>query len=152
MKTGLTTSVVMHAALLGFGLFSLSAPSAFEVADIESLPVDIVPVESLTKIQQGDKKATLNEKPAPLPTRKPDPVPDAQKIGENSVDTDEGDARAQAAAGRGGSPAEPSPKPEPKPIEEPKPEPVVRAEAGGRARHRADAASLSPSRRSSPTR
>ena len=45
MKAGLTTSVVMHAALLGFGLFSLSAPSAFEVADVEALPVDIVPVE-----------------------------------------------------------------------------------------------------------
>src|SRR5918994_1287014 len=88
MKAGLTTSVVMHAALLGFGLFTLSAPSALEVADIEALPVDIVPVEEITQIQQGDKTATVNETPAPLPTKKPDIVPEAQKVGENTVDTD----------------------------------------------------------------
>ena len=45
MKTGLTTSVVLHAAVLGFGLISLSAPKPFEVLDVESLPVDLVPVE-----------------------------------------------------------------------------------------------------------
>ena len=45
MKAGLTTSVVLHAALLGFGLISLSAPRAIEVADVEALPVDIVPIE-----------------------------------------------------------------------------------------------------------
>ena len=129
MRTGLTTSVVMHAALLGFGLFSLSAPTAFEVADVESLPVDIVPVESITQIQQGDKKATVNEKPAPLPTKRPDPVPDAQKIGENSVDTE-----AKATPEVKPRPVEaaavpaPSPKPEPKPVKEPEPEPVVQPE------------------------
>ena len=53
MKTGLTTSVVMHAALLGFGLFSLSAPKAFDVADVEALPVEIVPIESMTQIPAG---------------------------------------------------------------------------------------------------
>ena len=71
MKAGLTTSVVMHAVLLGFGLFSLSAPKAFDVTDVEALPVDIVPIESITQIQQGDKKATVNEKPAPLPFKTP---------------------------------------------------------------------------------
>lgn len=129
MKTGLTTSVVLHATLLGIGLFSLSAPRAFEVLDVESLPVDIVPIESITQIQQGDKKATVNEKPAPLPTKRPDPVPDAEKVGEAMVDTDTKptpEARpkpVEAAA----APA-PSPKPEPKPAEEPTPEPVKQEE------------------------
>ena len=63
MKTGLTTSVVMHAALLGFGLFSLSAPKAFDVADVEALPVEIVSISC--QFQQGDKKAPVSEKPAP---------------------------------------------------------------------------------------
>ena len=36
MKTGLMTSVVLHAAVLGFGLISLSAPKPFEVLDVES--------------------------------------------------------------------------------------------------------------------
>ncbi len=130
MRAGLTTSVVLHAVLLGFGLFSLSAPKAFDVADVEALPVDIVPFESMTQIQQGDKKAPMSEKPAPKPTQRPDVVPDAQKAGENDMDTDKpiipeakpkpvetADARA------------PSPKPvekvkqeeAPKPIEKPKP-------------------------------
>ncbi len=88
MKAGLTTSVILHAAVLAFGLFSLSAPAALEVADTESLPVDIVPLSELTQIQQGDKKAVMRDKPAPVPTQRPDVVPDAQKVGENSVDTD----------------------------------------------------------------
>ena len=101
MKAALTTSAVMHALLIGFGLFSLSAPRAFEVADVEALPVDIIPVESITSIQQGDKKAPLAEKPAPLPTERPQTVPDAVKVGENSVDTE----------------ARPTPEPKPRPVE-----------------------------------
>ena len=126
MKAGLTTSVILHAALLGFGMFSLSAPKAFEVSDVEALPVEIV---SITQIQQGDKKAPLAEKPAPLPTKKPDVVPDAQKIGENDVDTDKPvtpEARPKPVE-TAAAPA-PSPEPTPKPADLPKPEPVKQLE------------------------
>jgi outer membrane biosynthesis protein TonB len=101
MKAGLTTSVILHAALIGFGLFSLSAPRAFDVTDVEAVPVDIIPVESITQIQQGDKKAVMKEKSAPAPTRKPDIVPDAQKVGEANIDSD----------------AKATPEPKPKPVE-----------------------------------
>lgn len=126
MKAGLTTSVILHAALLGFGMFSLSAPKAFEVSDVEALPVEIV---SITQIQQGDKKAPLAEKPAPLPTKKPDVVPDAQKIGENDVDTDKPvtpEARPKPVETAAAPP--PSPEPTPKPADLPKPEPVKQPE------------------------
>ena len=69
MKAGLATSVILHAAALAFGLLTLRAPAAFDVADVEALPVDIVPVESITQIQEGDKKATMRDKPAPTPTQ-----------------------------------------------------------------------------------
>jgi len=113
MKAGLVTSVTLHAALLGFGLLTLSAPTALEVADVEALPVDIVPISELTQIQQGDKTAAVKERAAPLPTRKPDVVPDAQNVGENKVDTDKA----------------PTPEPTPRPVETaaappPSPEPV----------------------------
>lgn len=121
MKAGLTTSVIMHAALIGFGLFSLQAPSAFEVADVEALPVDIVPVESITQIQKGDKKATANDKPAPTPTKRPDVVPDAQEVGENSVDTTK--APTPEAKPKPVETAE-APAPSPTPVEKPKPEEV----------------------------
>ncbi|MCR4267261.1 hypothetical protein [Nitratireductor sp. ZSWI3] len=122
MKTGLVTSVTLHAALLGVGLFSLSAPRAYEVTDVEALPVDIIPIESITQIQEGDKKAELSEKPAPTPTKRPDPVPDAQKAGENDVDlktppTPQSKPREVEQA------AEPPPSPKPQPKPEPKPQP-----------------------------
>src|SRR3954465_15707182 len=88
MKAGLTTSAILHAAVLGFGLFTLSAPRAYSVADVEAFPVDIVPVESITQTQQGDKKSPLKEKSAPIPTKKPDIVPDAKKAGDAAIDTD----------------------------------------------------------------
>lgn len=118
MKTGLTTSVVMHTVLLGIGLFSLQAPSAFEVSDVESLPIDIVPIEEITQIQKGDKKAPAAEKPAPMPTKRPDVVPDAQQVGENSVDTDAPPTpQPKPRPVETAAIPEPSPKPDPKPLE-----------------------------------
>ncbi|MGO4837950.1 hypothetical protein AB4144_37470, partial [Rhizobiaceae sp. 2RAB30] len=130
MKAGLTTSVILHAAVLGFGLVSLSSPRAFEVADVEALPVDIVPIESITQIQQGDKKAPAKEKPAPLPTTKPDIVENAQKVGENTIDTDKPPTpEAKPKPVETAAASAPSPEPAPRPIEDKKPEPVKQPEA-----------------------
>ncbi|NGN42218.1 hypothetical protein G6N74_14205 [Mesorhizobium sp. CGMCC 1.15528] len=130
MKAGLTTSVVLHAAVLTFGLLTLSAPSALEVADVEAFPVDIIPIEEITQIQQGDKTAAVNEKPAPKPTQRPDIVPDAQKVGENSVDTDKKvtpEAKPKPVEAADAPPPSPEPTPKPAP-EQPKPEPVKQEE------------------------
>jgi hypothetical protein len=86
MKTSLGTSLVLHTLVLTWALFSLSAPAALNVADVEALPVDIVPVESITQIQQGDKKAPMAEKSAPTPTKRPDVVENAENAGDNDVD------------------------------------------------------------------
>lgn len=129
MKAGLTTSVILHAAVLGFGLVSLSSPRAFEVADVEALPVDIVPIESMTQIQQGDKKAPAKEKPAPVPTAKPEVVENAQKVGENQVDTEKPvTPEAKPKPVETAAAAAPSPEPAPRPIEDKKPEPVKQPE------------------------
>ena len=134
MKAGLTTSVILHAAVLAFGLFSLSGPSALEVTDVESLPVDIVPLSEVTQIQQGDKKATMRDKPAPTPTERPDIVADAQKVGENSVDTERPvtpEATPKPVEEAAAPPPAPDPKETvktedvPKPTEAPKPVPAT---------------------------
>lgn len=131
MKAGLSTSLVLHATLLGFGLFSLSAPRAFEVADVEALPVSIIPVEALTQLQKGDKKATLSERPAPVPTQRPDIVPDAREVGNNRIDTDKPptpEAKPTPMEATAAPPPAPEPKPQ-QPVKEaevapaPKPEP-----------------------------
>ncbi len=77
MKAGLTSSVALHTVVIALGLFSFSSPKAFDVQDSESFPVDIVPIESITQIQQGDKTAPMKEKSAPVPTKKPQTVPEA---------------------------------------------------------------------------
>ena len=132
MKTGLATSAILHAALIGFGLVTLSAPPPLEVADVEALPVDIIPVESITRMQEGDKEATLGERPAPTPTEKPAlPVENAERVGENEIEQDTpptpdpGPRPVETAAA---PPPAPAPEPAPSPDTEPAPRPETQAE------------------------
>ena len=86
MKGSLATSAVIHSLVLTWALVSLGSPESFDVANVEAMPVDIVSIEELTQIQQGDKKAELKEKAAPIPTKKQTPVENAENAGENDVD------------------------------------------------------------------
>ena len=115
MKTGLTVSTVAHAALLGFGLVALSAPQALEVADVEAFPVDIVPIETITQIQQGERKAPVAERAAPTPTVRPEPVPMAKNVGNNDTDL-QAAPEAEASKREVKTAALPEPEPMPKPV------------------------------------
>lgn len=127
MKTGFVTSVVMHAGLLGLGLATLTAPRAYEVVDVEALPVDIIPLDALTQVQAGDKKAELREAPAPTPTSRPDPVEDASRVGDNDVDLDTPPAPTPSPRPvETAALPQPSPDPAPRPSIVPDPEPVNR--------------------------
>ncbi|MER8724021.1 TonB family protein [Mesorhizobium sp. M0195] len=134
MRTGLTTSVILHAVAIAFGLFTLSSPPAMPASDAESVSVEIVPMEATAQVLQGDKKSVMHDKPAPLPTQRPDIVPDAQKVGDNSVDTEKPptpEPKPQPVDMTAAPPPAPTPvekpKPEdvPKPKEEPKPIPAT---------------------------
>ena len=146
MKAGLTTSVILHAALIGFGLFSLSAPRALQVADVEAFPVDIVPLDKLTADPAGRQEGAEEGEAGADPDDKPAIVPDAKKIGDADVDTDKKptpEAKPQAGRGQGraGTIARAGAA---SPTAEPAKEPVKQAdaEAGRRAGDRggADAA------------
>ncbi|AZO18266.1 TonB family protein [Mesorhizobium sp. M2A.F.Ca.ET.043.05.1.1] len=134
MRTGLTSSVILHAVALAFGLFTLSSPPAMPASDVESVAVDIVPMEAIAQTLQGDKKAVMHDKPAPVPTKRPDVVPNAQKVGENTVDTDKpvtDEAKPKPVEKTAAPPPAPTPteKPAvedvPKPQEKPKPTPAT---------------------------
>ncbi|MCB1384965.1 MAG: TonB C-terminal domain-containing protein [Nitratireductor sp.] len=86
MKLGVSLSSAAHVALLAWGLVTFSAPAPLQVADVEALPIDIVPIEELTKAVQGDRKAALSDKPAPTPTQRPDRNEPAEHIGEAEKD------------------------------------------------------------------
>jgi colicin import membrane protein len=121
MRAGLVISTALHAALLGYGLLALSAPPPLQVADVEAFPVDIVPVEQVSRVQQGDKKAPVAEKSAPKPTPRPDPVPQARNVGNNTVDNDSAPT-PQAKPREVKTAAAPKPTPEPTPKPAPQPE------------------------------
>lgn len=86
MKGSIATSAVLHTLVLTWALVSLGSPESFDVANVEALPVDMVSIEELTQIQQGDKKAEAKEKAAPVPTKKQTPVENAENAGDNDVD------------------------------------------------------------------
>lgn len=138
MRGSVTSSAIIHAVVLGWGLLSFSAPAPM-VADVESMPIDIVPVESITQLQQGDKKAPKAEKPAPKPTEKPQTQLDAQNTGDSEVDTKTKPVpetkpkpveSAEAPKFSDAPVPKPEPQSEPKPEvkPEPKPEPVPATE------------------------
>ena len=87
MKIGATASVIAHTMVLSWGLLTITSPKPFNVADVEALPVDIIPIEALTKTVQGDKKAPVAEVAAPRPTAKPKNEKPATKFGDTKFDT-----------------------------------------------------------------
>ncbi|RAZ83112.1 hypothetical protein DPM33_33190 [Mesorhizobium hawassense] len=134
MRTGLTSSVILHTVALAFGLFTLSSPPTMPASDVESVAVDIVPMEAVAQTLQGEKKAVMHDKPAPVPTKRPDVVPNAQKVGENTTDTDKpvtDEAKPKPVEKTAAPPPAPTPteKPAvedvPKPQEKPKPTPAT---------------------------
>ena len=76
MKTGLTISVLVHVALLFWGLISFAA-RPLEAKPTDSMPIDIISDKEFSEMAKGVKNAPKMEKPTPL----------AEKIGEpNKVD------------------------------------------------------------------
>ena len=139
MKFGVTSSIVFHAFAVGLGLVSLSSPKPLNVADVEALPVDIVPIESITKTVRGDKKADPAKKPAPKPTTRPETVDNAENIGDTNRDTkaDAPKETKQPAVEKTEAPAE-----QPKPAELEKPTAVPTPELKPEPTPKTDIASL----------
>lgn len=124
MKLGTTLSGVAHVAILSWGLLSASAPPPLEVADVDSVPIDIIPIEALANAVQGAQEAEVTDTPAPKPTKKPEVNPEAANVGDSSKDVNvkaeevADDAPTEETSEAANAPIpEPKPKPKPKPTE-----------------------------------
>ena len=53
MRVGLVTSGILHAVVLTWGMIALHAPDAFDVPDVQSLPVELVTLAEITQGQKG---------------------------------------------------------------------------------------------------
>jgi colicin import membrane protein len=107
VRGGLATSVILHAALLAWALFTIQAQRELRMPDPEPIAVDLVNASELTRLRQGARNAKQleaqpKEAPKADPSKKEAPKP-----------------TPVAAA----PPPPPAPEPPPPPKEEPKEEP-----------------------------
>ncbi|MEN0001018.1 MAG: energy transducer TonB [Pseudomonadota bacterium] len=125
MRAGVFTSTVAHALILGWGIISWGAPEAFDVEDVEALPIDLVSIEEFTQIQEGSQEAPKDGPAAPDQVINPEPLPDAENIGDNARDqaTPETEEQLAAEVEEARLP-EPVENPTPVPTPEPEPEPT----------------------------
>lgn len=86
MKGSVTTSLLLHGLVAAWMLVSFGSPEPFEVEMSEAMPVELVPIEDLAQLQQGDKEAPKKERSATEVTKREDPQPDAQNTGDNTFD------------------------------------------------------------------
>lgn len=106
----LVASVALHVLVIGWGLVSFSARS-LEAPPPESMPVDIISADQLSKITAGSKTGE-KEKPKPLVEK----VAEAKPVDDTSGKvTEKPEVKTEAAP-------EPPPKPVEKPVEK-KPDP-----------------------------
>lgn len=86
MQISFGISSILHAALLSWALLSFGAPKSLDVADVDAVPVSIVPFEDITQVMRGVEDASAKDTAAPNPTESKRQVEDAVNIGENKVD------------------------------------------------------------------
>lgn len=86
MKGSVATSLFLHALVAAWMLVHFGSPEPFEVTASEAMPVELVPIEDLAKLQQGDKEAPKKERSATEVTREEKPVENAQNTGDNNFD------------------------------------------------------------------
>jgi colicin import membrane protein len=80
VRGGLATSVVLHAAILAWALFTIQAQRELRIPDPEPIAVDLVNASDLTRLRQGARNAKQleskpNEAPRAEPSKKEAPKP-----------------------------------------------------------------------------
>ncbi|NBN65240.1 energy transducer TonB [Pannonibacter tanglangensis] len=133
MRAGLIASLTGHVAIFVWALVGLPETRPFETKQVESLPVDLVPIGEFTQLNKGEKTAELKEKPnesTSKETKNTNTQPD-KPAGESKVELPTPPTpRPTTQAVRAPEPtAAPPPAPTPPEPAPPKPEPPKPAEA-----------------------
>ncbi|MEM6617497.1 MAG: energy transducer TonB [Pseudomonadota bacterium] len=131
MRVGVTFSSVGHVAILAFALISLPSPDQFDASLSEPLPVELVSVEELTNLRQGELDAPEEETPANVPTPEPEPDVAEEPAEQEEVVVEEQPEPAPIPEPEPAAEPEPTPEPLPEPedVAEPTTEPVTEPEA-----------------------
>jgi len=109
MKTGLTISAMLHAALLLWGIISFAA-RPLEARPNDALPIDIISDKQFSEITKGVKNGAKDKLPAPLVEKVGDPKPVDDSTAK-PVD------KKELTAAKTDAPPPPAEQPAPKPAE-----------------------------------
>ncbi|MTH98059.1 TonB C-terminal domain-containing protein [Roseibium sp. RKSG952] len=133
MRIGLIASLTGHAAVLLWGLVALPGPESFSVPQVESLPVELVPVEEITQLRLGERDAEIRDVAALESTDEPQPTQEEAEQTPAEVNTAQPTPPVPSPAPAPAPPPEAAPAPvaelEPAPEPEPAPAPEPQAEA-----------------------
>ncbi len=84
MKLGVATSTVLHAAVIGFGLLSVSS-SPNQQIELSGVEIDFETSNESQPVQ-GLEDAEVKEVPSPKPTEKKQSEPEAKNVGDSKND------------------------------------------------------------------
>lgn len=129
MKTGLTVSSIAHAGLIALIIAGIGFGRPIEPPPVESIAVDLVPVEEFSNIRVGSLESEIVETETPSAITAETPAELAQPTGNTQEDqpTPEDSPTPTPAPTQQTAPA-PTPQAEPEPTPEPEPEPAAAAE------------------------
>ena len=119
MKVGVTVSAVSHAALLAIVLFGLSGAKELRPEAVDSIAVDLVPLDSVTNIRAGTLDSQIVDTPTPSIVKDDKPAEIAQPTGNTEQDqpTPEIAPKPSPAPSINTAPApQPEPEPDPTPV------------------------------------
>jgi hypothetical protein len=123
MKTGLTASSIAHVGLIALIVVGIGFGPPVEPPPVESIAVDLVPVEEFSNIRMGSLDSTIVETETPSVVDSEKPAELAQPTGNTQEDQpmpEQSDivtpAPTQETAPAPAAQAEPEPLPEPDPV------------------------------------
>ena len=135
MKTGLTVSSIFHVGLIALVIVGIGFGPPVEPAPVESIAVDLVPVEEFSNIRMGSLDSTIVETETPSVVDSEKPAELAQPTGNTQEDQpmpEQSDtvtpAPTQETAPAPAPQAEPEPTPEPDPVPEAAAPPIAQPE------------------------
>ncbi len=121
MRSSIIISLVAHSSLIALGLVSLSGVKPHVIDEIESISVDLVPIDAFTNITIGSEQSEVIETDAPSLVDTPEPA----QIAERTGNTQEDQIRPEVSETITPAPTiQTAPEPEPIPAPEPEPAPT----------------------------
>jgi len=124
MRAGLVVSFVAHTGLIALGLVSLSNVHPLTPEEIESISIELVPIEAFSNIRVGTLESDLIETEAPSVVDTPVPAQLAERTGntqEDQANPQDTDRVTPAPTIQTAPPPEVRPTPDPDPEAEPAP-------------------------------